>query len=896
MSDYFNNLMGSPVPGPGAYPTSSPLLSDGKAHRLHAAWNPLQARGSWEHKCVHQLFEEQARRTPNATALSFKQQTLTYRALDRKADAIADRLRAVGVAPGVLVALFLERSPDLVAAMLGVLKAGGAYVPLDPSHPLRRLSYLMADANPLAVLTENALLERLPRHPAQPVLVDDDTPAAITHGFDGAGAPAPGDLAYVIYTSGSTGLPKGVEVEHRAVVNMLAAMRARLELTPADIMPAITTLSFDIAVLEIFLPLAVGARIVLAPAETSRDGKALAALLETSGATILQATPATLRMLLDAGWRGGKLLKILCGGEAWTTELASALLPRCQSLWNMYGPTETTVWSAATEIKAGQPVVIGPPIANTSFHVLDDNLRPVPGGMPGELHIGGSGLARGYHGRPGLTAEKFLPDPFRDEDGARLYKTGDLARSRPDGSLEFLGRIDHQVKIRGCRIELGEIEAALAAIPGVRQAVVVAREDRPGEKRLIAYLVADAPRPTARLRKLLKESLPDYMLPAAFVALDRLPLTLSGKLDRNALPAPPSETTGFSPPLSATEIALARIWQEILGIRRVAVEDDFFELGGHSLSGVRLIERINRSLGSTLAIADIFQYPTLKSLARAIDGQRTDIAVPDYPPGVTPVGVPVALGAGRPVFCFPGLGATAYAFHLLSERIGADRPMLAIEMHRLELDPHLLRSMEYTAEAVAGRIMSVQPEGPYALLGYSFGGQLAVEVARKLVGRGQTIESLIVLDAYPPGVEKRRRGLRRIAAHLRMMTRDGAPYISSRIRKRIYTPKSETERRMMEAKKLCEEACGAYRPESFPGALTLVHATRHDEHIEVLNPDGGFGWVSVCAGGVEVIPMSCHHLEFFQEPYIGALAGHLGRLLSAPAGVCSKANAAAAAS
>ncbi|HWC63333.1 MAG TPA: AMP-binding protein, partial [Rhizomicrobium sp.] len=319
MSDYFNNLMGSPVPGPGAYPTSSPLLSDGKAHRLHAAWNPLQARGSWEHKCVHQLFEEQARRTPNATALSFKQQTLTYRALDRKADAIADRLRAVGVAPGVLVALFLERSPDLVAAMLGVLKAGGAYVPLDPSHPLRRLSYLMADANPLAVLTENALLERLPRHPAQPVLVDDDTPAAITHGFGGARAPAPGDLAYVIYTSGSTGLPKGVEVEHRAVVNMLAAMRARLELTPADIMPAITTLSFDIAVLEIFLPLAVGARIVLAPAETSRDGKALAALLETSGATILQATPATLRMLLDAGWRGGKLLKILCGGEAWTT-------------------------------------------------------------------------------------------------------------------------------------------------------------------------------------------------------------------------------------------------------------------------------------------------------------------------------------------------------------------------------------------------------------------------------------------------------------------------------------------------------------------------------------------------------------------------------------------------
>ena len=490
---------------------------------------------------IHELFETQVDRTPAAVAVVFEDTKLTYRELDRLADGLAHELRALGVGSNVLVALFLERSLDMVVGMLGVLKAGGAYIPLDPVHPNDRLAYMLAHAQPAVLVTQGRLKSRLPPHNSHVVVID--AAGSPTARPDQATAPKsernPSDLAYVIYTSGSTGKPKGVEIEHRSVVNMLESMRRRPGLDASDTMLAITTLTFDIAVLEIFLPLVCGARVVIAPSKTVSDGWALAELLDHSGASVFQATPSALGMLLDAGWRGNSRLKILCGGESWTADLAKQLLTRCASLWNMYGPTETTVWSAVAQVVSDRPVVIGSPIAKTRLYVLDGALQLVPVGVPGELYIGGDGLARGYLHQPELTRERFVLDPFRAEPGARMYRTGDLVQRLPDGTLDFLGRLDHQVKIHGHRVELGEIEAALASHPHVKQCVVIASEDAHGDRRLVAYFVptAGSAVSTGELRQLLSKTLPAYMIPAAFVPLSSFPLTPSGKLDRKALPS-----------------------------------------------------------------------------------------------------------------------------------------------------------------------------------------------------------------------------------------------------------------------------------------------------------------------------------------------------------------------
>ena len=459
MLGHYQTLLEGIVANPEQRLSDLPLLTSAEREQIVVDWNWTEVTYPRD-RCLHELIEEQVERAPDAVAVVFDDKQLTYRQLNERADQLARYLQGLGVGPDMLVALFLERSLDMVVGMLGVLKAGGAYVPIDPTHPSKRLAFMLADAQPLVLLTQERLQSKLPPHRSHVVVIDAGGPPAAR--LKRASAPdracSPGDLAYVIYTSGSTGEPKGVEINHSAVVNMLASMQRRPGLSAEDTMLAITTLTFDIAALEIFLPLVCGACVVIAGSETIRDGVALINLIERSGASVLQATPATLRMLLDAGWAGAPRLKVLCGGEAWTAELASLLLPRCDSLWNMYGPTETTVWSAVAKVKAGRAIVIGSPIANTQIHILDRHLQPTPIGVPGELHIGGIGLARGYHNRLELTAEKFIPDPFRSEPGARLYKTGDLARYLPNGAIEYLGRMDHQVKIRGFRIELGEIE------------------------------------------------------------------------------------------------------------------------------------------------------------------------------------------------------------------------------------------------------------------------------------------------------------------------------------------------------------------------------------------------------------------------------------------------------
>jgi amino acid adenylation domain-containing protein len=573
--------------------------------------------------CIHEWFARQAGRTPQAVAVMCGGEQLSYGELEARVNRLANRLRAMGAGPGVLVALCLPRSADMVVAVLAVLTAGGAYVPLDPQYPAERLAFMLADSRAAVLITEEPVLAGLP-HSTPPVLCLDRERASLAAESPlapGTGV-SPGDLAYVIYTSGSTGKPKGVEITHRAVVNFLASMQRQPGISAEDRLLAVTTLSFDIAGLELYLPLVSGARVILATREASLDGAALASLLRQSGATIMQATPVTWRLLLEAGWTGTPGLKILCGGEALPRELAGRLLTAGAELWNLYGPTETTIWSTLHRVDDRPGAVpIGQPIANTEAWVLDANRRLTPIGVAGELYLGGDGLARGYLGRRELTAEKFVAHPF--QPGQRLYRTGDLVRRLGDGNLEYLSRLDNQVKLRGYRIELGEIEAVLEQQQGIQQAVVVVREDAPGDQRLTAYVVArsDASTDAAVLREALSRQLAEYMLPSVFVRLDAFPLTPNKKVDRKALPAPRMETsasTVYSPPRTDTEQKIAAIWQDLLRNSRVGIHDNFFDLGGYSLLVVQLQNRLRRQFQKEISLVELFQYPTVASQASLV--------------------------------------------------------------------------------------------------------------------------------------------------------------------------------------------------------------------------------------------------------------------------------------
>jgi amino acid adenylation domain-containing protein len=578
-----------------------PMLSAAERHQMLLDWNATAADYPRE-KCVHQLIAEQAARTPTAVAVVCGDRHLTYAELDGAANRLAHLLQKRGVMPGDRVAVCLERSPEMLLAVLAVLKTGAAYVPLDPEFPRERITAVLEDARPSLVLTQQQVATRLELtgpnviclRPGLPEAAQEsDQPLAVTM--------TPDALAYVIFTSGSTGRPKGVQVPHRAVVNMLCSMARQPGLTATDTLLAVTTLAFDIAVLELFLPLSVGARVVVATRDTVSDGHRLLSLLRSSAATVMQATPATWRLLIEAGWKGPANLKVLCGGEALPRDLADALLERTDSVWNMYGPTETTVWSATSQVPAGSgPITIGPPIANTTFYVLDSHGQPVPIGVAGELHIGGDGVTVGYWDRRQLTAEQFIPDPFASSGNGRLYKTGDLTRYRPDGTLEFLGRLDNQVKVRGFRIETGEVEHALLQYPGVRECVVVAREDVPGDKRLVAYFVAaDAAPASSDLRAFLAGKLPAYMVPSTFVALPALPRTPNGKIDRKNLPRPDAAGKAARPdvvaPKSPREQTLADICRAVLKVESVSIHDSLFELGADSIQVFQIVARANEA-------------------------------------------------------------------------------------------------------------------------------------------------------------------------------------------------------------------------------------------------------------------------------------------------------------
>jgi amino acid adenylation domain-containing protein len=621
---HYRTVLAAAASGPDQQLSELPILTSAERARMLVDWNATA--GDYDRRCLHEQFADQAAHRPDAIAVADAQARVSYGELDRRSNQLARELAGLGVGEGALVAICVDRSVDLLVAMLGVLRTGAAYVPVEPSYPPERQELLVADAGASVVITQERHLGVIDPGGTRVLCLDRDSARLEAHP-DGALQVAvdPDALAYVIYTSGSTGKPKGVGVRHRSVANLMAAMREHPGIGETDVLANLTTPAFDLSVPDWYLPLTTGARLSIIPQEATLDGVELADWLARTGATIVQATPTTWQMLVDAGWNGSEQLKIVCGGEALPRSLAEELLVRSASVWHMYGPTETTVWSSAIELRPGDgPPPLGGPIANTRFYVLDANRQPVPVGVPGQLYIGGDGVARGYHQRPELTAEKFVGDPFAFGSAERLYRTGDLVRWRESGTLEFLGRMDQQVKLRGFRIELEEIEAVLGASPGVAAAVVTVREDSPGDRRLVAYVVPEDDHAPAdeQLRRPLKSRLPPFMVPSTFVVLEALPVTPNGKLDRASLPAPdggrPDLERRYAAPENPMQETLASIWREVLGIARVGVDDDFFDLGGHSLLAVKMLARVHDSVGVSLALRQLFDGSTIRELADAL--------------------------------------------------------------------------------------------------------------------------------------------------------------------------------------------------------------------------------------------------------------------------------------
>jgi amino acid adenylation domain-containing protein len=740
--------------------------------------------------------------------------------------------------PGSVVGVAVRRSQQLPEILRGIWEAGAAYVPLDPSLPKVRLELMMEDAGVNAVLTDDGLSKLWPPASRQT------------------------DIAYVIYTSGSTGTPKGVVVPRTAVLNLLEGMRVETGITERDVFLAVTTLSFDIAAMELFLPQYVGAKVVVATAEESADGRLLSERIDRSGATIMQATPATWRMLIDAGWRGRHGFKILCGGEALPRKLAEELLDRGAAVWNLFGPTETTIWSTACRVQRGEgPVPIGRPLANTKVFVLDPRQEPIPIGVPGELYIGGAGLARGYVNQPERTSERFLELPGL----GRVYRTGDLVRWRADGQLEFIARLDHQVKLRGYRIELGEVESALLRHPQVQSAAVTCD----GEN-LTAYFSG----PVSDLRPFLAEMLPAYMIPSQFVQLDQLPLTPNGKLDRSKLPrARPQYKRERIAPRDELETRLSEIWAEVLRQPSGGITESFFEVGGHSLQAAQLVARIEVILGKRLTLPGFFAAPTIEGIAAFLRQSRKPM-----PEGLAPI---QPEGSGNPLFMVEARSM----FWRLGQILGSAQPFFGMHWPDPDLIPEPYSLGDIAAYYVR-LIRSQQPKGPYTLGGWCLSAVVAFEIAQQLTAAGEHVEDLFLFDgvnpvAYPRTTISSVSWLKSSTSyHLSQMRKLRAnqilPYIHERVKTiRRYSAlrnrRRETHAEMDQFKNIetmAEFAVINYRPEPYAGRVTYFERGENPP----LAGDPTFGWGPVMKGDFQTHKIPGNHAEMFQSPNVEQMA------------------------
>ena len=757
IGEHFQTLLQAIVANQEMRISELPLLSPAQRHQLLVEWNDTQV--DYPHDlCIHELFEQQVERNPDAVAVAFEEQQLTYHELNCRANQLAHYLQSLGVGADVLVGICVERSWEMIVGLLGILKAGGAYVPLDPEYPTERLRFMWADAQVSVLLTQQHLVEKLPEHQVPVVCLDTDWLVICESSPESPITEVqPGNLAYVIYTSGSTGTPKGVVVNHQAV-NRLVKNTNYVQLTPDDRVAQAANIAFDAATFEIWGALLNGAKLVMITKSVLLSPQEFAANIRDREVSVLFLTTALFNQLASFVPQAFSSLRyLLFGGEAvdpqWVQEVLEKGAPK--QLLHVYGPTENTTfssWYLVEELTTiATTIPIGRAISNTQIYLLDQNLQPVPIGVPGELHVGGAGLARGYLNRPELTQEKFIPNPF---DHSKLYKTGDLARYLPDGNIEYLGRIDHQVKIRGFRIELGEIEAVLSQHEDVQISCVIVREDTPGEtctersrsKQLVAYIVPqkDVTLTTSELRQFLGNKLPGYMIPSAFVMLESLPLTPNGKVDRRALKAPAhtSNSDRFIEVRNQLELKLLQIWSNILKIDKIGVQDNFFDLGGHSLLAPYLMTQIKQQIGKDIPVKDLFQNPTIEQLAAIIQKESSD-SFPSCLVAIQPN------GSNLPFFCVPGAGGRPFYFYHLGRCLGDDQPLYSFE-NNLYQELGAITHIEDMASIYIEAMQAVQPQGPYFLGGHSYGGNVAFEMAQQLRNQGQEVALLAIVDSSAP--------------------------------------------------------------------------------------------------------------------------------------------------
>ena len=878
-----------------------PILTAPERYQLLSEWNTTQIDYP-RNKCIHELFEEQVKRTPDTVALVFGNQRLTYMELNQRANQLAHYLSTLGVEPDVLVGIFMERSIEMVVGLLGILKAGGAYVPLDPMYPKERIAFIFEETRVNAVLTQKNMTAFLPNYEGHAVCVDDSNLRAEIQKLPSHNhrttehQPHSSNLAYVIFTSGSTGRPKGVAIEHHSTVSFIHWAREVFTPEELDGVLASTSICFDLSVFEFFVTLSWGGKVILV-----ENVIQLPSVAASNEVTLINTVPSAIAELLRLNAVPPSVQVLNLAGEPLPQSVVNQLyqLPTIQKVYDLYGPSETTTYSSFTLRQRDGIETIGRPIANTQIYLLDAHRQLVPIGVPGELYIGGEGLARGYLHRPEATAERFIPDPFSSTSSARLYKTSDLARYLPDGNIEFLGRLDHQVKIRGFRIELGEIEAVLKEHESADQAMVLAREDVPGNKRLVAYIILKQEQENTInvLRDYLKKRLPEYMVPSSFVMLEKFPLLPNGKVNRNALPAPentrPELEETYVAPRTPIEQALTAIWADVLGVERVGINDNFFELGGHSLLAVRLFMRIRKWTGIDLPLATLFKTPTVRALAELLD---TSCATASVSGGTihgatAPVQqwrslVPIQpKGNRRPVFLMHAGGGNVLNYLSLLPHLGPDQPVYGLQARGLDgvLSPH--SSMEEMASHYIAEIRSVQSSGPYFLGGASFGGTSAFEIAHQLTQQGEKVALLALFDTIGPGEH----GYRHWRTSLtRRLSKQGerdiqtplAFYIWHRIRRYLSNrmrnlqigffrlmkrpiPLALRERHLMVNH---NKAIDSYIPRPYQDSITLFRAPAGNDWPY---NDPKLGWGDIARGALKTIIIDAHHLDFMEPPELG---------------------------
>ncbi len=824
---------------------------------------------------------------------------MTYAELNQRANKIGRVLRQAGVGSGDLVAVYLDRSPNLVASLLGVWKAGGAYLPIDPENPTQRVCFTLEDARAAYLLTHRSLLGSLPPTSAKVLCVEDllRGPGTASETPQPSCPPAAGQLAYVIYTSGSTGKPKGAAVCHGGLLNVVQSIGRDLDLHPKQVVLATASIAFDISNLELFVPLSSGATIHLMDRHFAGDAPKLIETIRVTNAALVFGTPTSWRLMLEAGWQGSPNLQIITGGEILPLALAKTLAGMTRALWNHYGPTETSICATRERVLLdAEAITLGLPIDNVHIYVLDEELRQAGVGKTGEIYIGGAGVGLGYLNQPELTARTFVPDPFAASPGARMYKTGDLGCLLPDGRLDFLGRADNQIKLRGFRIELEEIEAAVREFDGVHAACVQLVEYGADDQRLVAYFLSEGEIDGSRLRGFLREQLPFYMLPAELIPLESLPMTINGKIDRQALDAirirfeSEAQPENAQPPSDALEARLRAIWKKLLKVRNVGPADDFFDLGGHSLLATRMFAEIEKLTGQKIPLSVLIQNPTVSKLAAYIHS-RPEAGWP----GLVPIH---DQGSLPPLFIAHGLGSNLLLFRDLAEWLGPEQPVYGIQ---LAASPQA-KVEELKLQAFAARyveeIGAVDPVGPYYLAGHSLGGLLVFEIARQLRNRGKEIGLLALLDCNLHVAQRGRNAASRRPVALRdnlvhwqkkLARFFQAGMVNSIWRKILYNKlmlKIWVLRRIHSEGSFHPQVFGQdpyialfaenYRPEPIDDGAVLYVAG--DE----LAPEfAGIAWSQFIKGPLEVCRIPGSHQTIFQLPHVSVLARELARRMDA---------------